>query len=82
VSLALALTFTLAAGTVSADCRAFERHVSGIGKATVTSEIVTAYCEVWNDSEIWTARPIVGQAIIFSVRGVDPNGLKSPWTGD
>jgi hypothetical protein len=81
LALALAATFTLAPGTVSADCRAFERHTSGSGKFAVTSEIVTAYCETRNDSEVWTARPIVGQVIIFSVRGVDPNGARSPWTG-
>ena len=79
-ALVLSATFQLTPGQ-TAECRAFERHVSGIGRFTETSEMVKAYCEIRGE-EVWTAKPIVGQAIIFSVRAVDPNGAKSPWAGN
>jgi hypothetical protein len=80
LALVLSATFQLAPGTISAECRAWERHISGIGRFTETSEAAKLYCEI-RGGEIWTARPIVGQVVIFSVRAVDPNGARSPWTG-
>lgn len=47
-------------------------------EATTRPEAVP--CEI-RGVEVWTPQPGVGDVVIFSVRGVDPNGLKSPWTG-
>lgn len=93
--LTLALTFSLLPGQ-TAECRAFSRRISSapsppyalplpfpqeVAAPPYTSAIETASCEV-RGTEIWTIQPAVGEVVIFSVRAVDPNGAKSPWTGN